>query len=87
MRCRARCCVPLVRQASGMRWSRANVRTAGVVLPAVGGTFVALQELPHTAGLALGLLATLALSAWALRALLRLVPDGKVARWLPGARR
>ena len=74
--------VALVRRASGMRWSRANLRTALVVLPTIGATFVALQTLPHAVGLTLGLAATLVLSIWALRALLRLVPEGRLAKWL-----
>jgi PST family polysaccharide transporter len=72
----------LVRRTSGMRWSRANFRTARVVLPTVGGTFLALQLLPHDAGLVVGLAATLAMSAWSLRTLARLVPEGRLARWL-----
>ncbi|MFZ4649357.1 MAG: O-antigen translocase [Rubrivivax sp.] len=72
----------LVRRTSGMRWSRANFRTARVVLPTVVGTFLALQLLPHDAGLVVGLAATLALSAWSLRTLARLVPEGRLARWL-----
>jgi PST family polysaccharide transporter len=73
---------PIVRWLTGFRWSRTNLRLGLAFLTFIALVFGCDYVLPAALATAVGAVAALASTAYSLRALVRLLPPGRVPRGL-----
>jgi PST family polysaccharide transporter len=72
----------IVRRLSGFRWSRVNRRCVLLFLPAIGVVFCGFYWLPFWLATVAGTLAALGTGIYSARMLVRLVPMGRVPRFI-----